>query len=155
MFQMETNKVRIDELTLLYFAVEGLVEFPYLDPEREMATPNLGYIFAEQLVSLKTKPFKGTGTSKGEKKETVGSLLTPIFQYLGVRLDAAEAPTTRTYMDVCHLSSAQWLKSSRYWNFRMGNRIRLIALPAPHVTDFEASIDRPRFEPDEAFLRDP
>ncbi|KAL0802271.1 hypothetical protein Bca101_057447 [Brassica carinata] len=121
----------------------------HLDPDREMPTPNLGSLFAQHLVSLKMKPFKGTG----KKKETVGSLLTPIFMHLGIRLDAASARTFRAYLDAGHLSSAQWLKEGLRWSFRTGERLRLLQLPAPHITDFTGSIDRLRFQPDAAFLR--
>ena len=49
--------------------------------------PNIGAVFAEHLVKLKMKPFQ----SKGRKKETVGSLLTPIFRHYGVPVDDAES----------------------------------------------------------------
>lgn len=41
---------------------------------------NLEALFAEYLVSLKTKPFTGAGA----RKMFVGSLLTPIFTHLGI-----------------------------------------------------------------------
>ena len=71
--------------------------------------PNIGAVFAEHLVKLKMKPFQ----SKGKKKETVGSLLTPIFRHCGVPLDDAEMDDRIVYMDAAHLMSTQWLKEDR------------------------------------------
>ncbi|KAG5388687.1 hypothetical protein IGI04_030228 [Brassica rapa subsp. trilocularis] len=45
--------------------------------------PNLGAVFYEHLVKLEMKPIGG----RGRKKETVGSLLTPIFMHIVIPLD--------------------------------------------------------------------
>ncbi|KAL0696519.1 hypothetical protein Bca4012_063699 [Brassica carinata] len=97
--RMEPNKVRMQELTLLYGAVNGLVYLSHLEVDDEVVTPNLGAIFAEHLVGVKIKPFTGTS----QKTETVGSLLTPIFRHLGIRLDEDTAITTRRFLDEAHL----------------------------------------------------
>ena len=65
--------------------------------------PNLGALFAEHHAKLKMKPFQ----SRGKKKETVGSLLTPIFRHCGVPLDAVTMNYQIIYMDATHLTSAQ------------------------------------------------
>ena len=67
------------------------------------AWPNLGAIFDEHLAKLKMKPFQSTG----KKRETVGSLLTPIFVHFGVPLDDAEMDDRIIYMDAAHLTNAQ------------------------------------------------
>ena len=88
--KMEPNKVRIKELTLLFCAVNGVVDLVELDEDGEVSPPNLGAVFDAHLVELKKKPFN----SKGKKKETVGSLLTPIFQYLTLALTTATTPSS-------------------------------------------------------------
>ena len=72
--------------------------------------PNLEALFAEHLVKLKMNPFQ----SQGKKKETIGSLLTPIFRHCRVPLDDAAMDDKIIYMDAAHLTSAQWLKDDRY-----------------------------------------
>ena len=62
-----------------------MVDLVELDEDGKVSPPNLGAVFAAHLVELKKKPFN----SKGKKKETVGSLLTPIFQYLTLALTTA------------------------------------------------------------------
>ena len=71
--------------------------------------PNIGAVFAEHLVTLKMKPFQ----LNGRKKETVGSLLTPIFLHCGVPLDDAEMDDRIVYMDAAHFTSTQGLKEDR------------------------------------------
>ena len=57
------------------------------------------------------KPFQ----SSGAKKETVGSLLTPIFRHCRVvPLNDAAMDDQLVYMDAAHLTSAQWLKDNHY-----------------------------------------
>ncbi|KAL0886044.1 hypothetical protein Bca101_010027 [Brassica carinata] len=111
---MEPNKVRIQELTLLYGAVNGLVDLSHLDAEDGVVIPNLGAIFAEHLVGLKMKPFTGMS----QKTETVGSLLTPIFMHLGIRLDEGTAVITRRFLDEAHLLHSGWLKDNLFWTVK-------------------------------------
>lgn len=146
---MEPNKVRIDELTLLFIAVNGLVDLTHLDPNAELAIPNLGSLFAQHLVGLKMKPFKGTN----KKKETVRSFLTPIFMHLGIRLDEGTTSTSRAYLYAAHLLAAMWLTEGQRWRFRMGEHPCLLQLPARHTTDFDGCVDRLQFLPEERLLR--
>ena len=72
---MEPNMVRVHEVSLVYYAVRILVHMEGIaEPDDDM-WPNLGALFAEQLVKIKMKPFQ----TAGAKMETAGSLLTPIF----------------------------------------------------------------------------
>lgn len=48
--KMEPNKVRMQEITVLYIAVNGLVNLTDLDADADVVTPNLGVLFAEHLV---------------------------------------------------------------------------------------------------------
>ena len=148
--KMEPNKVRIHELTLLFCGVNGLVDLTHLDENNDVVTPNLGAIFAAHLVELKKKPFTG----KGRKKETVGSLLTPIFEYLGIRLDPSTADRSNRFLDEQHLMNSGWLKEELLWSFRIGNQHRLLPMPNRMITDFNDRIDRLRFMPDSQLLRD-
>ena len=59
----------------------------------------------------------------------VGILLTPIFMHCRIPLDEAEVVGQRVYMDTTHLTSAHWLKDSRYWSFRDADGIDWIELP--------------------------
>ena len=63
---------------------------------------NLRALFAEHLVKLKIKPFQ----TSGMKKETVKSLLTPIFRHCGIPLDEVTVDDQLVYMDAAHLTSA-------------------------------------------------
>ena len=67
--KMEPSKVRVQELTLVYYAVRSLVHMEGIQEPEDDAWPNLGALFAEHLTKLKMKPFQ----SKGKKRETVGS----------------------------------------------------------------------------------
>ena len=98
--KMEPSKVRVQELTLVYYAVRSLVHMEGIEEPADDAWPNLGAIFAEHLTKLKRKPFQSTG----RKRETVGSLLTPIFVDCGVPLDDAEMDDRNLYMDSAHLT---------------------------------------------------
>lgn len=140
---MEHNKMWMQELTLLHMAVNELVDLTHLDPDSELV------IFAEHLVGLKMKPFKGTT----KKKEIVGSLFSPIFLHLGIRLNEATTNRSRLYLDEAHLKLAQWIKESRLRSFRSGAHICLLQLPARHITDFDGQVDMLRFQPDEILLR--
>ena len=95
--KMEPSKGRIYELTLLFCGVNGFVDLTHL-----------GAIFAAHLVELKKKPFTG----KSRKTETVGSLLTPIFEYLGIRQDPSTANTSHRFLDEKHLMNSGWLKEN-------------------------------------------
>ena len=104
--KMEPNKVRVHELTLLYYTVRSLVPFGEIEEPVDDLWPNLGAVFAEHLVKLKMKPIGGSG----QKKERLGSLLTQIFMHVGIPLAEATVIRTRAYMDAEHLTYAQWLK---------------------------------------------
>ncbi|XP_013615283.1 PREDICTED: uncharacterized protein LOC106321578 [Brassica oleracea var. oleracea] len=123
--KMEPSKVRVQVLTFVYYAVRSLVHMEDIEEPADDMWPNIGAVFAEHLVKLKMKPFQ----SKGRKKETVGSLLTPIFIHYGVPLDDAEKDDQIVYMDAAHLLSTQWLKEDRDWCFRDENGTHLVRLP--------------------------
>ena len=99
--KMEPSKVRVQELTLVYYAVRSLVHMEDIEEPADDVWPNIGAVFAEHLVKLKMKLFQ----SKGRKKETIGSLLTLIFIHSGVLLDDAEMDDRIVYMDAAHLTS--------------------------------------------------
>ncbi|KAF3592245.1 hypothetical protein DY000_02023832 [Brassica cretica] len=147
---MEPNKVRIQELTLLFCGVNGLVNLTHLDEIDDVVTPNLRAIFSAHLVDLKKMPFMG----KGQKKETVGSLPTPIFEYLGIRLDPSTADRSHRFLDEQHLMNSGSLKEDLLWSSRMGNQHRLLPMPNRMITDFDDQIDRLRFMPNPQLLRD-
>ncbi|KAF8102849.1 hypothetical protein N665_0192s0010 [Sinapis alba] len=147
---MEPNKVRVQEVTLLYYSVRDLVELDdkiFLPPVGDQRV-NLGAIFAEHLATLKDKPFKGTGP----KKETIGSLLTPILSFLGISFDGASVVSELRFMDDSHLTRTQWLKEGKYWSFVDVEGPRMIALPVPEVTDFADDPERLDFRPAEQHL---
>ena len=112
--RMEPSKVRVQELTLVYYTVRSLVQMEGIEEPTDDSWPNLGAIFAEHLAKLKMKPFQSTG----KKRETVGSLLTPIFVHCGVPLDDADMDGRIVYMDAAHLTNSQWLKDDRNRCFR-------------------------------------
>lgn len=85
----------------------------------EVASPNIGAIFSDHLVSLKSMPFKGTKA----KRETLGSFLTLIFMYLGICL-VENAVRTRLFMDEAHLTSSGWLKKGILLSFGGGGECR-------------------------------
>ena len=148
---MEPSKVRVQELTLVYYAVRSLVHMEGIEEPEDDAWPNLGAIFAEHLTKLKMKPFQSTG----RKRETVGSVLTPIFFHCGVLLDDADMDYRILYMDTTHLTSAQWLKDDREWSFKVGVGIRLVRLPLRSLTDFSHGLSRIQFRPDPRLIRAP
>ena len=127
-----------------------MVNLTHLDEIDDVVTPNLGAIFAAHLVDLKKKPFTG----KGRKKETVGSLLTPIFEYLGIRLDPSTADRSHRFLDEQHLMNSSWLKEELLWSFRIGNQHRLLQMPKRMITYFDDQIVRLQFMPDPHLLRD-
>lgn len=132
--KMETNKVRIKELTLLFCAVNGVVDLVESDEDGEVSPPNLGAVFAAHLVGLKKKPF----TSKGKKKkDTVGSLLTPIFLYL----DPRSADRNHAFLDEQHLVHSLWLEEGKLWRFRIRDEHRLLPLTDRMITDFGNSVE--------------
>ncbi|KAL0807016.1 hypothetical protein Bca101_099508 [Brassica carinata] len=111
---------------------------------------NLGAVFAEYLVKLKTKLFHGIGA----KKETVGSLLTPMSGTLG--LGWMESPSSETvFMDAVHLTSTQWLKAGRFWTFANGDRSHLLELPQRTATYFRGDVSRLALHPDPLLLLNP
>ena len=149
--KMGPNKLRIHELTLLFCGVNGLVDLTHLDDNGNVVTPNLGAIFAAHLVDLKKKkPFTG----KCMKKETVGSLLTPIFKYLGLRLDPRIADRSYRFLGELHLMNSGWLKEELLWSFRIRNQHHLLPMPNRMITDFDGEIDKLRFITDPQLLRD-
>ncbi|KAF3487205.1 hypothetical protein F2Q69_00054790 [Brassica cretica] len=147
---MEPNKVRIQKLTLLFCGVNGLVNLTHLDEIDDVVTPNLLAIFAAHLVDLKKNPFTG----KGRKKETVGSFMTPIFEYLGIRLDPSTSDRSHCFFDEQHLMNSGWLKEELLRSFRIGSQHRLLQMPNRTIIDFDDSVDRLRFMPDAQLLRD-
>ena len=148
---MEPKKVRVHELSLVYYVVRSLVHKGGIDEPKDDQWPNLGSFFAEHLFKLKMKPFQ----TAGAKKETVGTLLTPIFIRWGIPLDQAMVIDQRVYMDAVHLTSTtstQWLKDSRFWSFRDGEGTHLIELPRRSVTDIAGDLARNQFHPDPATM---
>lgn len=62
---MEPNKVRVHELSLVYYAVKSLVHMKGIaEPDDDDMWPNLGALFAEHLVKLKMQPFQTAGANK-------------------------------------------------------------------------------------------
>ena len=149
--KMEPSKVRVQELTLVYYAVRSLVYMEDIEEPADDTWPNLGALFTEHLVKLKMKQFQLSGT----KKETVGSLLTPIFRHCGISMDDAAMDDQLVYMDAAHLTSAQWLKDGRYWNFRVEDGPHLVELPHRALTDFSAGLASIQFCPNPNLLRAP
>ena len=113
--------------------------------------PNIGAVFAEHLVKLRMKPFQ----SKGRKKETVGSLLAPIFTHYRVPLDDAAMDARIGYMDIAHVTSAQWLKEDRDWCFRDENGTHLVRLPLRTLTEVDHGLASIQFRPDPRLLHAP
>ena len=140
-----------DELTLVYYAVRRLVHIEDIEEPADDTWLNLGSLFVEHLVKLKMKLFQ----SQGKKKETVGSLLTPIFRHCRVPLDDATMNDQIFYMDAAHLTSAQWLKGNRYWCFRDEDGRHLVQLPHRALTDFSAGLASIQFHPNLNLLSAP
>ncbi|KAF3508082.1 hypothetical protein F2Q69_00007028 [Brassica cretica] len=113
--------------------------------------PIIGAVFAEHLVKLNMKPFQ----AHGRKKETVGSLLTPIFIQCGAPLDDAEMDDRIVYMDAAHLTRTQWLMGDHEWCFRDENGRHLVRLPLRTLTDFDHGLASIQFRPDPRLLRAP
>ena len=102
LFKMEPSTVRVQEFTLVYYVVRSLVHMEDIEEPDDDTWPNLGALFPEHLINLKMKPFQTSTT----KKETVGSLLTPIFRHCRIPLDMAAMDDQLVYMDATHLTSA-------------------------------------------------
>ena len=149
--KMEPSKVRVQELTLVYYAVRSLVPLEGMEEPVDDELPNLGAIFAEHLANLKMRPIQ----SSGAKKETVGSLLTPILKHCGVPLDDAAMDDRIVYMDAAHLTSGQWLKDNRYWSFWDADGLHLVELSLRALTDFDTGLPNIQFHPDPCLLRAP
>ena len=63
--KMEPNKVRVHELSLVYYAVRSMVHMEGIaEPDDDDMWPNLRALFAEHLVKLKMKPFQTAGAKK-------------------------------------------------------------------------------------------
>ncbi|WZZ35028.1 hypothetical protein YC2023_018429 [Brassica napus] len=148
LFKMEPSKVRVQEVTLVYYAVRSLVHMEDIEEPADDVWPNIGPVFAENLVKLKMKPFQ----SNGRKKETVGSLLTLIFLHCGVPLDDAEMDDRIVYMDAAHLTSTQWLKEDRDWCFRDEDGTHFVRLPLRPLMDFDHGLTNIQFCPDPCLL---
>ena len=88
-------------------------------------------------------------------EETVGSLLTPIFQYLGIHLDSRSAHCDHAFLDEQHLMHSLWLEEGKLWRLRIRDEHRLLPLPDRRITDFGNNVEQLRCMPDEAFLRNP
>ncbi|KAF3592246.1 hypothetical protein DY000_02023833 [Brassica cretica] len=124
------------------------------------------YSFDEAEAASKIPPFLGlngfweiigTGawdSNSATKKETVGSFMTPIFEYLGIRLDPSTADRSHCFFDEQHLMNSGWLKEELLWSFRIGSQHRLLQMPNRTIIDFDDSVDRLRFMPDAQLLRD-
>ncbi|KAF3493847.1 hypothetical protein DY000_02052739 [Brassica cretica] len=69
--KMVPNNVRVQELTLAYYAVWSLVHMEDTKEPADDVWPNIGAVFAEYLIKLRMKPFQ----SKGRKKETPVEIL--------------------------------------------------------------------------------
>ena len=108
--EIEPSKVRVQKLSLVYYAVRSLVHMEEITEPEDDTWPNLGTLFAEHLVKLKMKLFQ----TAGAKKETVRSLLTPILMHCRIPLDGAAVDDQLVYMDAGHLTSAHWLKDDRF-----------------------------------------
>ena len=66
--KMEPSNVRVQELTLVCYAVRSLVPLEEIEEPADDEWPNIGAIFSEHHVKLKMWPFQ----SPGAKKEIVG-----------------------------------------------------------------------------------
>ena len=111
---------------------------------------NLGAVFAEYLTKLKMKPMKGTST----KRETVGSLITPISRHLGIRMNGVTVIRTRLFLDAAHLTSTQWLKEGCYWSYVDEDSGHLLELPQQTVTEFDGDVTRLAFHLDPILHQD-
>ena len=145
---MEPNKVQVQDFTLLYYTVRSLVPLGEISEPADDLWPNLRAVFTEHLANLKMKPIGG----KGRKKETVGSLLTPIFMHIGIPLDQATVSRNRAYMNTAHLTYAQWLNDECFWSFRNGAGTHLIELLQRTVADLQSDLARLKFHPDPLLL---
>ncbi|KAL1225359.1 hypothetical protein V5N11_009017 [Cardamine amara subsp. amara] len=144
--KMEPGKMRESELFLLFAAIQD----PFTEDWTEMDDDvNMGAIFAHHLVSLKTKPFTGSGT----KFETVGSLLTPIMHYCGISTEGVSRKSERNVMDEDFLRHAGWIKPDWVWSFRSAGVEYLIQLPQPALTRITGDVAHLLFQPDQTLTR--
>ncbi|KAL1226412.1 hypothetical protein V5N11_022999 [Cardamine amara subsp. amara] len=141
--KMEPGKMRMSEMILLHYAVGNLCEEGCEWPELARNV-NLGAIFAHHLVSQKTKPFLGRGT----KRESLGSLLTPIFRHFRIDTSSCSIVTTRAAMDMYYLKNVRWIKSEWIWCFRTAAGSHMIQLPQQELTAITEEPNQLRFEPD-------
>ena len=56
--KMKPSKVRVQELTLVYYEVRSLVHMQDIKEPADDVWPNIGAVFAEHLVKHKMKPFQ-------------------------------------------------------------------------------------------------
>ncbi|XP_023633318.1 uncharacterized protein LOC111828955 [Capsella rubella] len=145
--KMEPGKMRLAELILLSYAVGDLCGDECCLP----INVNMGAVFAHHLVSLKTKPFSGTG----KKTESVGSLLTPIFQHFGIRTEGCSIVTTRSLMNEEYLKHAKWIKDDWLWCFSDTTGEHMVQLPDPELTAIGEDPHQLLFEPDPRLLITP
>ncbi|KAL1210702.1 hypothetical protein V5N11_030335 [Cardamine amara subsp. amara] len=114
--EMEPGKMRMSEMILLYYAIGDLCEDGCEWPELDRNI-NLGAIFAHHLVSLKTKTFLGRGT----KRESVGSLLTPIFcdgYVLSKECALDQERVDLVFQDSCRVSHDSATTAGAYSDYR-------------------------------------
>lgn len=127
------------------------MEIGDLQDMMEDRSVNFGAMFAEYLAKLKMKHLKGTGA----KKETMGSLLTPIFRHLWIRMDGVTIVRTRLFMDAAHLTRTHWLKEGRLWTYVDDDGDHLLELPQWTVTDLGDDVTSLAFHPDPILRRNP
>ncbi|CAA7023771.1 unnamed protein product [Microthlaspi erraticum] len=146
----EPGKIRLGEFMLLSYGLDDLHEEGKPKWKR-LRRINFGALFAHHLASLKAKPF----STPGPKFETVGSLLTPIFQHLNISLADTEVIGTRSSMDEAHLKSAKWLKTGRLWCFRVEIVDYMVRLPEQSLTTITESRSSISFLPEPRYLLTP
>lgn len=98
LYKMEANKVRVKDLTLLYYLVRDLVGDAIQRPIDDHLV-NLGLFLLSTWFHWKRDCFK----------EGVGrDLLTLIFRHLGICLDHTTVNRDRTFMDETHWILVKW-----------------------------------------------
>ncbi|KAL1193972.1 hypothetical protein V5N11_027829 [Cardamine amara subsp. amara] len=138
--------IRHPELYLLFAAIQDLLTEDWTEMYDDV---NIGAIFAHHLVSLKTKPFTGSGM----KFETVGSLLTLILHYRGISTEGVSRKSERSVMDEDFFSHAGWIKPDWVLSFRSTGVEYLIQLPQPALTRITGDVAHLLFQPDQTLTR--
>ncbi|KAL1222029.1 hypothetical protein V5N11_025488 [Cardamine amara subsp. amara] len=144
--KMEPCKMRQSELYLLFAAIQDLFTEDWTEMNDDV---NMGAIFVHHFVSLKTKPFTGSGP----KFETVGSLLTPILHYCGISTEGVSRKSERNVMDEDFLRHAGWIKPDWVWSFCSAGVEYLIQLPQPVLTRITGDVAHLLFQPDQTLKR--